>query len=239
MVHQLSIYFLCFLLYSIIGWIAETIVCSIEEKKFVNRGFLNGPYCPIYGVGAISMVLILGSIQNIVVLFLISIILTSALEYFTSWIMEKLFNARWWDYSHRFLNINGRICIANSLIFGVLSVVVIKIIQPTLMSFFSIIPDPQLVTLAVIILVAFLVDSAFTIWNVAKLKTKLEAISTQLNKSIEQALTRNQRRVIKAFPKLTFPKYSSALQDIRNRIEQASKERKKQIKKSKKSKSKK
>jgi len=95
----LETYFFRLMVYSILGWIYESIVCSIQEKKWVNRGFLNGPYCPIYGAGAVLDIIILGNIQNPILLFLLGATLTCTLEYLTSYFMEKIFNARWWDYS--------------------------------------------------------------------------------------------------------------------------------------------
>ena len=107
--------FLWFLLYSCIGWIYETILCSVKERRFINRGFLNGPYCPIYGVGAVVNLLALGRFTNPAMLFFAGAIMDCTLEYITSWGMEKLFHARWWDYSKKFLNINGRVCLLGAV----------------------------------------------------------------------------------------------------------------------------
>ena len=105
-------WFLWFMAYSFIGWAYESILCSIVGKRLVNRGFLNGPVCPIYGTGAVAVVWALGSFRDqVAVLFLLSAFLTTTLEYLTSWVMEKLFHARWWDYSGRLLNIHGRVCL--------------------------------------------------------------------------------------------------------------------------------
>ena len=100
-VYTIENIFLWLIIYSVIGWIYESTLCSITERRFVNRGFLNGPYCPIYGFGAILDILILGWIKNPILLFVLSAILTCTLEYITSYLMEKLFHARWWDYSKR------------------------------------------------------------------------------------------------------------------------------------------
>ena len=107
---MIRFYFLLFISYSVIGWIMETILKTIEYKKFVNRGFLIGPYCPIYGCGALLMTFLLqGYAEDPIVLFVFNIIICSILEYSTSYIMEKIFKARWWDYSYTKYNINGRI----------------------------------------------------------------------------------------------------------------------------------
>lgn len=124
-------YFLFFLLYAFLGWCMEVIVCSIPAKKFINRGFLVGPYCPIYGIAALAMFLTLGKYtEDPPVLFLIVFTSGSLLEYLTSFIMEKLFHARWWDYSKKKFNINGRVCLENSICFGILGCILMYVTNP-------------------------------------------------------------------------------------------------------------
>ena len=120
-------WFLWLMIYSVIGWIYESTICSIGQRKLINRGFLNGPYCPIYGTGAVLVLLVLGRIQNPVLLFFAGAVLTCSLEYLTSWLMEKLFHARWWDYSKRKFNIGGRVCLIGAVVFGAFSVVLILV----------------------------------------------------------------------------------------------------------------
>ena len=97
--------FLWFLLYAFIGWVYESVLVSVSERRWVNRGFLNGPLCPIYGCGAVLAIVLLHDFTNPIEIFLISSFGASILEYITSWGMEKLFHARWWDYSHYRFNI--------------------------------------------------------------------------------------------------------------------------------------
>lgn len=124
-------YFILFMMYSFLGWLMETIVCSIPEKRIVNRGFLIGPYCPIYGAGALMIVLILEKyMQDSITLFIMAMLICSLLEYFTSYMMEKIFKARWWDYSDKKMNINGRICLTNSLAFGIIGVLLMYYVNP-------------------------------------------------------------------------------------------------------------
>ncbi|MEG0075370.1 MAG: putative ABC transporter permease [Eubacterium sp.] len=131
MYYNCCLLFTYFFLYAIIGWCCEVVFCSIPKKKFINRGFLNGPYCPIYGVGAIVIVSILGPyIDDPVSVFFVGIVSTSIIEYVTSWAMEKLFHAKWWDYSDKAFNINGRVCLRNSLLFGVMSLAVMYLVHP-------------------------------------------------------------------------------------------------------------
>lgn len=100
MIITLEHYFLWFLFYSFVGWMYESILVSCQQHRLVNRGFLNGPLCPIYGTGAILGVAILGNVHNPIIIFLISMVGATILEYTTSWVMEQLFHARWWDYSN-------------------------------------------------------------------------------------------------------------------------------------------
>ena len=120
-------WFLWLMIYSIIGWVYESTICSIGHRKLINRGFLNGPYCPIYGTGAVLVLLVLGRIQNPVLLFFAGAVVTCSLEYLTSWLMEKLFHARWWDYSKRKFNIDGRVCLIGAVVFGAFSVVLVLV----------------------------------------------------------------------------------------------------------------
>ena len=129
--YDIRILFLLFLMYSFTGWAIEVIGKLIEKGKFVNRGFLVGPYCPIYGVGCISMILLLNRyIKDPFTLFIMSILLFSFLEYFTSYFMEKIFKIRWWDYSRRKFNINGRICLETMIPFGLGGMLIMYIVNP-------------------------------------------------------------------------------------------------------------
>ena len=130
-------YFFLFFIYSIIGWIVETMYTAIELGRFTDRGFLIGPYCPVYGFGSLGVILYLTQYRdNIVTVFILGIVICSVLEYFTSYIMEKLFKARWWDYSDRKYNINGRICLDNLVAFGLLGLLMMYFINPFFVNIF-------------------------------------------------------------------------------------------------------
>ena len=127
---------LYFFLYSFFGWLCECIYCSIPAHTFINRGFLAGPYCPIYGCGALAVLHILDPFgYSIPLMFVMGIIVTSALEYVTSWGMEVLFHTKWWDYSSYPFNIHGRVCLKNSLLFGCMVLVVYYLIHPAIQEF--------------------------------------------------------------------------------------------------------
>lgn len=124
------------MIYSALGWACESIYVSIGQRKLINSGFLHGPFCPIYGFGAVFVILLLTPMANHPFLvFLLGIIITSVIEYFTSWLLEMLFHVMWWDYSHYKYNINGRVCLLNSFLFGCMSIFVIYFLHPPVASF--------------------------------------------------------------------------------------------------------
>lgn len=130
---DLKVYFLLFIIYAVIGWCMEVVCKLIQYKKFVDRGFLIGPYCPIYGVGALLITFFLNKyVQDPVVLFVMAVVVCGILEYLTSYFMEKIYHARWWDYSSKKFNINGRICLSNLIAFGILGMFIMYISNPFL-----------------------------------------------------------------------------------------------------------
>ena len=156
-------WFLWLMIYSIIGWVYESTICSIGQRKLINRGFLNGPYCPIYGTGAVLVLLVLGRIQNPVLLFFAGAVLTCSLEYLTSWLMEKLFHARWWDYSKRKFNIGGRVCLIGAVVFGAFSVVLILVLHPWVKSLTDRLTDTALTWICANLLVGIVSDLIVTV----------------------------------------------------------------------------
>lgn len=153
---------LSFFFYSFIGWLYESIICSlIKERRLINRGFLLGPYCPVYGCGAVLCYLLLGSIENPFMLFLAAAVLCSALEYVTGYGMEKLFQAKWWDYSHLPLNLHGRICLYGAILFGMGNVLICKKIQPGFIGLLQKF-NSNILTVAVIILVGIFIFDIIT-----------------------------------------------------------------------------
>ena len=123
-----------FFVFSVIGWLMEVVLKWIQYGRFINRGFLIGPYCPIYGSGVVVITVLVGGLQGregtVGETFLAGLLVCGTLEYLVSWYMEKLFHARWWDYSHKPMNLNGRIWIGNLVLFGLASVVIVKGIDP-------------------------------------------------------------------------------------------------------------
>lgn len=150
--------YLLFWFFSILGWIMEVIVCSICDKKLVNRGFLIGPYCPIYGFGSLIMLILSPYKDHLFTLFILSLVLCSTLEYFTSFLMEKLFKIRWWDYSNDAFNINGRICLRNAIAFGALGILFVKFLNPWYFSLINSISYPLIIIISIIITIITFID---------------------------------------------------------------------------------
>ena len=182
MIYNLEIYFMMFIFYSIAGWLMEVTLGLIDKHRFVNRGFLIGPYCPIYGVGVVSVSLLLSKISdNIVLLFLLATLICGTLEYLTSYLMEKIFKARWWDYTRRKFNINGRICLETLIPFGIISVLVICFVNPWLLNLLHQIPNNVLNILVITLMLIYLVDTVISFTIIVRFKnlTKKEKDNTE------------------------------------------------------------
>lgn len=166
-----------FFIYAFLGWCTEVSYAALVTGKFVNRGFLNGPVCPVYGFG---VVIVLGCLtplaDNLLLLFLGSVLLTSVLEWLTGFVLEKLFHQRWWDYSEEPFNLSGYICLRFSVAWGFACLFVVKLLHPTVLLMIRLIPK----TLGAVLLGAqgavMAVDLAATVASIAKLNRRLEQI---------------------------------------------------------------
>ena len=175
-------WFLCFIAYSVIGWIYESTICSINEKKLINRGFLNGPLCPVYGCGALVVIFFLNNkTDDVFILFMSGAILTCIVEYLTSYILEKLFNAKWWDYSDKKFNLNGRICLLGAAVFGILTVLVIKFIHPFIYKIISDFSPIALYITSFIIFIILISDIIFTVYHLLLLNGRLAEIQAKIS----------------------------------------------------------
>lgn len=223
---KFSLYFILFLIYSFIGWSIEVANSLIIEKKFVNRGFMLGPYCPIYGFSAIIMIFYLERyVDNILTVFFLAVVVCSIMEYIVSYIMEKLFNARWWDYSTRKFNINGRVCLTNAFLFGLLGVLLVYLINPVLRNLLLKANTTFLTIISIILLIGFLTDFIISMNVTYKLKNTVrkikkdstEEISTKVKEIIESKLL--NRRILKAFPDFK-ENITKELRELKNKIEE-------------------
>ena len=186
--------FLLFWFFSILGWILEVIVCSITDKKFVNRGFLIGPYCPIYGFGSLIMLSISPFKDYLFICFVMALTLCSILEYFASYLMEKLFKIRWWDYSNDAFNINGRVCLRNAIAFGALGVLFTKILNPW---YFSMIDNLNYNTLLMISIIVFIVTFVDVLVSFKAMNSLKNIISKDIIKYKNKDSTTDIKKLIK------------------------------------------
>ncbi len=195
--------FLLYIAYSTLGWCGEMLYCSVPKGRLCEkRGFLNGFLCPIYGHGALLVLYCLhGGFRNPLLTFFFGAILTSVLEYFTSWIMEKLFHMRWWDYSHYKLQINGRVCLLNSTCFGLACVLLCHLVQPWLWAHITALGYAVSVPLASFIFGIYLMDTVLSVRSAFQLSAqmgKLRALQAELKDFLaekrEESLERGAER---------------------------------------------
>lgn len=167
-----------YVLYSFLGWCTEVVFVASNTGKFVNRGFLNGPVCPIYGWGVLFVVLCLTPLKdNFAALFLGSVLLTSLLEFVTGFVLEKFFGDKWWDYSDQPFNIKGYVCLKFSLLWGVACVLVMSAVQPMIMGLITGIPASIGNVLLVVILLAFAADTVITVTAAVHMKVRLRVMN--------------------------------------------------------------
>lgn len=166
-----------FFIYAFLGWCTEVSYAALVTGKFVNRGFLNGPVCPVYGFGAVIVLAALTPLaDNLLLLFLGSMALTSALEWLTGFALEKLFHQRWWDYSDQPFNLNGYICLRFSVAWGFACLFVVELLHPAVRLFIRLIPQVLGVVLLALMGAVMAVDLAATVSTVVKLNRRLEQI---------------------------------------------------------------
>ena len=173
------------LVYSFLGWCCEVAFAAVRRGIFVNRGFLNGPVCPIYGFGVLIVLLVLEPVKdNLALLFFGSMVLTSALEFFIGFIMEQFFHDKWWDYSENPFNIKGYICLEFSLVWGAACVLVVDVIHPMIFKLICAIPEKLSLWLMVFFTAVLISDAVITLLNMLKLPKRLRAID-----ELEKAMT--------------------------------------------------
>ncbi len=166
------------IIYSFLGWCCECIYCSIGEKRIINRGFLTGPFCPVYGFGGLALIYATDFLPNqVIAIFIGGMIVTSLLEYVTSFGMEKLFHTKWWDYSEHKFNIKGRVCLLNSTLFGILCVILHFDIHPVVKE--VIVPLNEELKLGFLLAFAiyFTVDFSTSVYSALGIKIKLDGLN--------------------------------------------------------------
>lgn len=182
-----------FFFYSFIGWFVESCYCSVRPRKWINRGFLRGPICPIYGTGALVLMLVILPFKeatdnlylNIFLTFTVGFIVCDIVEFLTSLIMEKLFHARWWDYSKKRFNIQGRICLTHTIYWGIGACLFSYFVEPFISDYFIDLINPSSIKILVYIFLtvftADLIDTVINALGLRDLKTSLSKISEEIN----------------------------------------------------------
>ena len=239
--------FLWFFAYCFLGWAWESLFRSISERRPINTGFLVGPYCPIYGAGALLLIFLMHFTTRPVELFFIGGLLACALEYVTSFTLEKIFHARWWDYSNRMMNLNGRICIGGFLVFGTFAVIM-PYVHYYVSNSINFIQAPWLQIISIILASIMLSDVAATNTSLVKFNKALSKYQKELNRRtggmldlirrgryrIELQFNRGkrqtlrflsyqQRRIMDAFPGFRSIKYPEAFKRLRKMYDDADK----------------
>ncbi len=215
--YQVCFWFMKFILFSVLGYVVEMIECAIDEKRFNNRGFFCGPIIPIFGVGSILVILFLNPLRkHWLMVFLLGIFVTTFLEYIVGYGLEKIFHNKWWDYSDEKFNFQGRICLKNSILFGVGTLLIIYVLNPYIGSFLLQLKDGVLIGLSIVIAVLFMLDFIYSsivayhlrhqIIVVEDLKNqklaKLPGMFEKMVKSQKKSFFHLPKRLLKAFPSL-------------------------------------
>lgn len=204
-------FFFIFFIYSVAGFLVELIFCTIAEKKIIlNRGFLIGPYCPIYGTAAVIMTFSLRRyIEDPIVVFSMGALISTTTEYITSYVMEKLFKTRWWDYTHESFNVNGRVCLKNSVLFGIGSLFIIYLSDKWLVNLINVFDRNLFMVINVAIMVVFIVDVVISTNLIFKLRRNSELakrdMTDEIKERVKMELSKNillTKRLLNSFPKV-------------------------------------
>ena len=185
-----------FALISFGGWVYETIYCSVVEGEFTKRGFLFGPTCPIYGIGALAVWLVLGQISNPFIVFIIGGFLATVIEYSTGLFLERRFKKKWWDYSMFKFNLHGRICPQASAVFGAFSVTSVFVLVPAMLNILMIFSKHTVSVVAFIVVTLYFLDTvASLLWNGPTTHHKVEAAAQDASMKVEEVAQNASQKV--------------------------------------------
>ncbi len=185
-----------FALISFGGWVYETIYCSVVEGEFTKRGFLFGPTCPIYGIGALAVWLVLGQISNPFIVFIIGGFLATVIEYSTGLFLERRFKKKWWDYSMFKFNLHGRICPQASAVFGAFSVTSVFVLVPTMLNILMLFSKHTVSVVAFIVVTLYFLDTvASLLWNGPTTHHKVEAAAQDASMKVEEVAQNASQKV--------------------------------------------
>ena len=222
--NKICLQFFFFIVYSIIGYLAELIFCSIGSKKLVvDRGFLIGPYCPIYGVGAVLMSHFLTEFdKSPVAIFVMGAVIATVIEYITSFVLEKLFKVRWWDYSHKSFNINGRVCIKNSVFFGLGALLVVYVGNNLVYKFATIFNPTVFNVLNIVLMILFTLDVIVSNKIIFEISSNSELLKGDMTKEIKTQVKEKIKKNL-VLKKRLLNSYPNIFKDIRNFIKKQEK----------------
>ncbi len=200
--------FLTFIIYSIMGYIAEQIYLTIDEKRLVlNRGYLIGPWCPVYGVSCICMYPLIKYYSDPIVVYLLGAFGITTIEYLTSVVMEKIFHTRWWDYYKEPFNINGRVCLKNSVLFGFCAMAVVYILSGFYKNLLNYIPKNILIIGTLIIMILFIIDTILSTKIIYKIQKNSQLVTKDMTETIKKKVRKElengyifNKRVLDSFP---------------------------------------
>ncbi len=189
-------YFLWFILYSVLGWVTETLLYMLRDGKVVKRGFLFGPLCPIYGFACCLCVMAMyGRINNVILLFLAGMGIMSTLEYVTHFVMEKFFHAMWWDYSNRRFNIKGRIYLKGCLLFGLAAVLLIKVVQPFFVQLTVWIPRTALYWICFVLYTILIIDVSVMVSDLKQTALALKTFQAELASTVQKGVDQTGEQI--------------------------------------------
>lgn len=219
-----------FFIYSFLGWVTEVFLKYLQYHRFINRGFLIGPYCPIYGAGAVLITVGRGMLSSFerswAMSFLIAFVLCGLLEYATSYILEKYFHARWWDYTQKPMNLHGRVWIGNLILFGLGGVAIAEVLNPRFLAMASRIDPFFLTAVLTAVAILFLADVLMSYFIMNLLKRGVEESRSDKSEEIAaevRYLLENRsvfhKRIMDAYPELTF-----RTKEVKARLERIRKE---------------
>lgn len=232
---QFYYFILSFFCYGFLGWCAEVAFATVKQRKFVNRGFLNGPICPIYGVGVGVVVQFLAPFQdNLVILYVASTLLVTFIEGITGYLMDKIFHQKWWDYSKQPLNIGGYVCVLFSLVWGVACVAIVKLIHPMIDKVLSMIPVTLGIVIIVLLLIVLFADLYVTASGILKLNKRLESMEKiaaelrELSNKVGANIHENVMETME-FQEEKKKQFGAAAFELREKLEDATEEQKARI----------
>lgn len=223
---QFYYFALSFFVYGFLGWCTEVAFAAVKQGKFVNRGFLNGPICPVYGIGVGVVVQFLTPVENnLVLLYISSTILVTVIEGITGFLLEKIFHNKWWDYSDQPLNIGGYVCVLFSLIWGVFCVVIVKIIHPLIYKVLTLIPVVVGVVVMACLAVGLLADLYVTASGILKMNHRLETMEKiaaelkELSNKVGENIYENVREGMELQEEKK-EKFSNVREELKERLEE-------------------